>query len=437
MSDMSGLARLDLRANDADLREVLAASPPSGDDASALVREIVAAVRAEGDAGVRRFTERFDGVALDELRVAPEELKDALEGVEGEFRAALEFARERITAYHDAQREVPVAVDDGGMHVRDVVIPVDRAGLYVPGGRAAYPSTVLMTAIPAQVAGVHEIALCVPPDAGGHIPEATLAAAALVGLDEVYRVGGAQAVAAMAYGTETIRPVDVVVGPGNVYVALAKREVAGVVGTESFAGPSEVVVVADETAPAELVAADLLAQAEHGPDGAAVVVTWSDAVADEVATAVDGLLATSDRRAEVEATLTSGGRIVLVDDAEAAMAVVNMIAPEHLELMTADPEALVPLVRNSGAVFCGPWAPAVVGDYVAGVNHVLPTARSARFASALRVADFQKHVHVVSLDEDAFARVAPHVQAFAAVEGLDAHGRSVALRRPSGLEETR
>lgn len=429
--DMSGLARLDLRAFDGDLGDVLALPEPAGEGTAALVREIVAAVREQGDAAVRRLTQRFDEVELDELSVPAEELKDALERARPDFRAALDFARERITAYHEAQREVPVAIDDDGLRVRDVVVPVDRAGLYVPGGRASYPSTVLMTAIPARVAGVPEIALCVPPDSSGRVPEATLAAAALVGVEEVYRIGGAQAIAAMAYGTETIGAVDVIVGPGNVYVAQAKREVAGVVGIESFAGPSEVVVVADDTARADLVAADLLAQAEHGPDGAAVVVTWSETVADAVDAAVEHLIERADRRSEIESTLATGGRMVLVDDAEAALAVANTIAPEHLELITADPESLVPLVQNAGAVFCGPWAPAVVGDYVAGVNHVLPTARTARFASALRVADFQKHVHVVSLDEQALTRVAPHVQAFADIEGLPAHGRSVTIRAPA------
>ncbi|HEX6311909.1 MAG TPA: histidinol dehydrogenase [Acidimicrobiia bacterium] len=425
---MSGLARLDLRAFDGDLGAALALPTPAGEGAAALVREIVAAVREQGDAAVRRLTQRFNGVELAELRVPGEALKDALERLRPEVRAALAFAADRITEYHGAQTAPPVDLDHDGMHARELVVPVERAGLYVPGGRASYPSTVLMTAIPAKVAGVAEIALCVPPDGAGRVPGATLAAAALVGVDEVYRIGGAQAIAAMAYGTETIRAVDVIVGPGNVYVAEAKREVAGVVGIESFAGPSEVVVVADESARPDLVAADLMAQAEHGPDGAAAVVTWSEAVADAVAAALDELLPTATRRDEIEATLATGGRIVLVDGPEAAMAVANTIAPEHLELMTAEPDALLPLVRNAGAVFCGPWAPAAVGDYVAGVNHVLPTARTARYASALRVDDFRKHVHVVTLDADALARVAPHVQALAAVEGLDAHGRSVALR---------
>jgi histidinol dehydrogenase len=285
-----------------------------------------------------------------------------------------------------------------------------------------------MTTIPARVAGVSEIALCVPPDRTGAVPAATLAAAAVAGVDEVYRIGGAQAIGAMAFGTESVRAVDVVVGPGNAYVAAAKREVAGIVGIESLAGPSELVVVADASADPEHVAIDLLAQAEHGPDGAAVLVTWVPELADAVNEAVGRLVAESPRRVDIESTLVAGGRAVIVDGPAAALAAVNVIAPEHLELLTDDPEALVPLVRNAGAVFCGPWAPAVVGDYVAGVNHVLPTARTARFASALRVDDFRKHIHVVTLDEAALRRVGPHVRTLAGVEGLTEHERSITLR---------
>jgi histidinol dehydrogenase len=308
------------------------------------------------------------------------------------------------------------------------VVPVARAGCYAPGGRAAYPSTVLMTAVPAKVAGVPEVVLCVPPGPDGEIATPTLAAAALAGVDEVYRVGGAQAIAALAYGTQTIRPVDVVVGPGNVYVALAKREVAGRVGTDSPAGPSEVVVVADEHADAEFVAADLLAQAEHGPGGAAVLVTWHAPLVAGVEAALARRLDAAPRRREIEATLHTGGRAILVQDAEAALEVANVVAPEHLELLTSDADALVPLVRNAGAVFCGPWTPAVLGDYLAGVNHVLPTARTARFASALRVDTFRKHVHVVRADEAALRRLAPDVTALAEAEGLLEHARAVALR---------
>jgi histidinol dehydrogenase len=427
MSSFSMLSRLDLRGADANLGELTARVEDDGFAVDA-VREIVADVRARGDEALHELTERFDGCRVDDLRVPTEELQAALDDTPPEFRAALDYAREQITAYHEAQLGEDVRVERDGVLLRELVVPVDRAGLYVPGGRAAYPSTVLMTAIPARVAGVPEVALCVPPDAEGRVPAATLAAAALVGVDEVYRVGGAQAIAALAYGTKTIRPVDLVVGPGNVYVTLAKREGAGVVGIESLSGPSELVVVADGTADPTLVAADLVAQAEHGPDGAAILVTWDEAVADAVDDAVTTLVIDASRRAEVESTLASGGRVVIVDGPDEAVEAANAIAPEHLELVTADPEALVPEVRNAGAVFCGPWSPAAVGDYVAGVNHVLPTARTARFASALRVDTFRKHVHVVTFDEGALARVAPHVQAFAETEGLDAHALSVALR---------
>jgi histidinol dehydrogenase len=422
------LSRVDLRGFDGDLADVLARPPVGGDEALPAVREIIADVRQRGDEALRELTKRFDGCELEELRVPRGDLSAALATLDPAFREALEFARDQITAYHRTQVQEETRHEREGIVVREMAVPVERAGLYVPGGRAVYPSTVLMTAIPAQVAGVGEIALCVPPGPDGRVPQATLAAAALLALDEVYRVGGAQAIAAMAYGTETIRPVDVIVGPGNVYVALAKREVAGVVGIESTAGPSELVVVADEVTPADYVAVDLVAQAEHGPHGAALLVTWSEALAGEVEEAVARVVAESPRRAEVEATLEEGGRLVLVDDPEAAMAVANHVAPEHLQLMNADPVALLPLVRNAGAVFCGHHAPAPVGDYVAGVNHVLPTARTARFSSALRVGTFTKHIHVVSLDEAALARVTPYVVAFAEVEGLPAHGLSVRLR---------
>jgi histidinol dehydrogenase len=426
------LERLDLRgvAGDAPGHDwaVALAPPPPGDEPVAAVREIVADVRTRGDAALRELTERFDGCAIDEIRVPPAEVRAALEGAAPELRAALKYAAGEIRAYHETQRPVPVDTTREGIRLREFAVPVERAGLYVPGGRAAYPSTVLMTAIPARVAGVGRLALCVPPDRDGNVPAPTLAAAALVGIDEVYRVGGAQAIAALAYGTATIAAVDVVVGPGNVYVALAKREIAGVVGIESYAGPSEVVVVADGSVRADLVAADLLAQAEHGPGGAAVLVTWLEPVADAVDEAIDKLLAEAPRRAEIEATLATGGRTVLVDGPVAALAAANAVAPEHLELMTADPESLLPLVRNAGAVFCGEWAPAVVGDYVAGVNHVLPTARTARYASALRVDTFLKHVHVVDVDASALARVAPFVRALAEAEGLAEHARSISLR---------
>ena len=423
------LQRLDLRGVRGDLAGVLPRPQVAGDEPVAAVRAILDEVRAGGDAAVRNCTERFDGVRLGDLRVPAADLDAALAAIPGPLRAALEAAAERIAAYHRATVPPEVVHHDGGIRVRELRRPVDRAGLYVPGGRASYPSTVLMTAVPARVAGVRELALCVPPDREGRVPAEVLAAAALAGVDEVWRVGGAQAVAAMAFGTESIRPVDVIVGPGNVYVSVAKREVAGLVGVPSaFAGPSEVVVVADATAPVQAAAVDVVVQAEHGPAGLAWLVTWDEAVADAVAAAVADLVAASPRRAEVESTLTDGGYAVVCDGPEQALAVANAIAPEHLELITADPESLLPLVQAAGAVFCGPWAPASVGDYVAGPSHVLPTFGSARFASALRVDDFVKHIHVVDLDRDALAAVGPHVTALAEAEGLAAHALSVRLR---------
>ena len=291
-----------------------------------------------------------------------------------------------------------------------------------------------MTAILAQVAGVGEIAVCSPPGPMCCASAAVLAAAAVAGVAEVYAVGGAQAIAAMAYGTESLRSVDVIVGPGNLYVATAQRLVAeeGVVGVPSaFAGPSEVVVVADGSAPAEYAALDLVVQAEHGPDGLAWLVCWSEDVAAAVESAVESFVAVSPRRGEVTATLEHGGWSVLVDGPLQAMGVCNVVAPEHLELITSDPEALVPLVSSAGAVFCGPFAPASVGDYLAGPSHVLPTARSARFSSALGTLDFLKRVHVVSVGHDSLAQVATHVAALARAEGLAAHAESVLCRTES------
>jgi histidinol dehydrogenase len=288
-----------------------------------------------------------------------------------------------------------------------------------------------MTALPARVAGVPEVVLCSPPGADGRVDAGILAAASLAGVDEVYRVGGAQAIAAMAYGTESIRAVDTIVGPGNIYVSVAKREVAGEVGVPSaFAGPSEVVVIADDTVPPSFAAIDIIVQAEHGPDGLAWLITWSDEVADRVTAEVTRMVEESPRRDEIESTLDDGGYAVLVEDAARAIEVSNAIAPEHLELLCADAEDLVPLVRHAGAVFLGAHAPASVGDYMAGPSHVLPTYGSARFAGALRVDDFVKQVHVISLDEAGLARLAPHVAALAEAEGLPAHAESVRIRWP-------
>ena len=417
------LTRLDLRGrND----WVLPRPSAGGDSPLAAVQEILADVRDRGDLAVRELTARFDGCELASSAMSTD---GALDRIAPDLRDALEVAAANIRAYHQTQLVDEVTHERDGIVVRELRRPVDRAGCYAPGGRALYPSTVLMTAIPARVAGVGQVVLCVPPRRDGTLPDEVLAAAALAGVDEVYAIGGAQAIAAMAYGTESIRPVDVIVGPGNVYVALAKREVAGVVGVpSSFAGPSEVVVVGDGTIRPQLAAIDVVLQAEHGPDGLAWLITWDEAYADLVTAEVARIVEASPRRADIESTLHEGGYAVIVDGPEQAIEVSNAIAPEHLELLVEDPDSLLPLVKHAGAVFCGQWAPASVGDYLAGPNHVLPTFGSARFSEALRVDDFLKHVHVVSLDRAALDKVAPHVATLAEAEGLDAHAQSVRLR---------
>lgn len=425
------LTPIDLRGATGDLRKLLPELDLTEDGPTSSVREILGMVKAGGDAALRDVTERFDGTRIDDLRVDPSEVRAALELIPGDLREALEVAHANIVDYHREQLRPDIRHEKDGIVVREVRRPVDRAGLYVPGGRAPLASTVLMTAGPARVAGVGSVAMCSPPGVDGSLAPAILAAAAIAGVDEVYRVGGAQAIAAMAYGTKSIPAVDVIVGPGNRYVAIAERLVAGegAVGVPSaFTGPSEVAVVADESTPPEYAAVDLVVQAEHGPDGLAYLITWSTGAAQRIASEVERLVAESPRREEVESTLSSGGYLVLVDGPEQAMAVANAVAAEHLELLNEDPESLVPLVRNAGAVFLGPWAPASVGDYAAGPNHVLPTARSARFGSALRVDDFCKFVHLVDVERDALDRLAPHVAAIARSEGLSAHAESVLIR---------
>ncbi len=424
------LNRLDLRGRSAISAADLPRPSIAGDEPRDAVRQILDEVRTDGDEALRRFTERFDGVSLDSLRVSDDDLTAAVTALEPRLRSAMEAAIANIEAFHRHQLRPPEVIERPGMTIKAYQRPMGRAGLYVPGGRAAYPSTVLMTAVPARVAGVDEIALCVPPDRRiGGVAPSVLAAARLAGVHEVYAVGGAQAVAAMAYGTASIAPVDVIAGPGNVYVAIAKQEVAGDVGiAAAFAGPSEVVVVADRTANPTYAAIDLIVQAEHGPDGLAWLVTWDDAVAESICTAGEELLAGTVRADEVRSTLAAGGYAAIVDDEDAALAVVNAIAPEHLELQTAEPEALAGRVENAGAIFCGPLAPASIGDYVAGPSHVLPTFGSARFASALTVADFTKDHHVVTVDRVGLDQLGPHVIALAETEGLDAHAESIRLR---------
>jgi histidinol dehydrogenase len=422
------LARIDVRGTSGDLRAVLARPQTAGPDVAAAVAEIISDVRTRGATAVRELTARLDGADLADPRVDREEIAAARARISPELRAALELARDQIVAWHEAQQEREPRHVRLGIEVTELVVPIDRAGCYVPGGRAPLASSVLMTAIPARVAGVPEVLLCSPPDRSGRLHDAILAAAGIAEVDEVYAIGGAQAVAAMAFGAGAMRPVDVVVGPGNAYVVEAKRQVFGTVGIDGLAGASEVAIVADDTVDAAWVAVDLLAQAEHGPGGAVALIVWDEEVAERVELALDALLVTAARRDEAVSTLDAAGRVILVDDAARALDAANAIAPEHLELMCAAADLLVPLVRNAGAVFVGAHAPAVLGDYVAGTNHVLPTGGTARFASALRIADFQKHIHVVRADAPALARVGPAARSIAEAEGLWAHADAVRMR---------
>ena len=426
------LARLDVRDARDDLSERLGIGPraeTADPEIATRVAEIVDAVRRRGDAAVREYTQRFDGPSIDALEVPDQKIREAAGTIPPEVRDALELAAGRITEYHQVQAAVPPSVyAAAGVSVTEAIRPVDRAGLYVPGGRAAYPSTVLMTAIPARVAGVPERALCVPPDPQGRVPAVTLAAAFLTGVETVYRIGGAQAIAAMALGTASIPAVDVIVGPGNAYVDAAKRLVAGLglVGIEGPAGPSELVVLADETADPVQVALDLAAQAEHGPGGTAYVVAWSLDVLDNVADALVGYLASAPRADEIQSTLATGGRSVLVRDVEQAVAVANLVAPEHLELLVDHADDIVASIRHAGAVFID--VPTAIGDYVAGANHVLPTGRAARFASALRVDDFRTHMHVIRATPAGLDTIGPAAVTLATAEGLPAHAASVERR---------
>lgn len=397
----------------------------------ATVRAILEDVRQRGDAALFEYTAKFDGVRLEAatVRVAEAEIQAALGSLDPAVSEALSLAAERIEAFHRRQRrESWFYHEDGVGLLGQLVRPLSRVGLYVPGGSAAYPSTVLMNAIPARMAGVEELVVCTPVGRDGAIPPAVLAAASLAGIHEIYRVGGAQAVAALAFGTESIRPVDKIVGPGNIYVATAKRLVFGVVGIDLVAGPSEVLVVADGTVPASWVAADLLAQAEHDPLASAVCVTPSGELAEAVRSEVTKQLATLPRASLAGRALDAFGAVIIVEDLAAAVALANTFAPEHLELLVADPWNLLPRVKNAGAVFLGAYTPEVAGDYLAGPNHVLPTGGTARFSSPLSVEDFQKRCSLLSLDPEALRRWREPITRLARLEGLEAHARSLTIR---------
>lgn len=400
------------------------------EDVSRDVAAILKRVRAEGDAALADYTSRFDRHDLEASgwAVTPAECRAALDGISSELRDALELAAARITAYHEKQKpQDSDGTDSAGVRLGARWRPVDAAGLYVPGGRAAYPSSLLMNFIPAKVAGVSRIAM-VTPTPNGVINPLVLAAASIVGIEEIWRVGGAQAVAALAYGTDRIKPVDVVTGPGNAWVAEAKRQLYGVVGIDMVAGPSEIVVVADGKNDPDWIAADLLSQSEHDPTSQSILFTDNAVFADAVAAAVERRLPFLSTQAVATTSWAANGAIILVRDLEEAMPLVNGLAAEHLELAVEDPEILFAQVRHAGSVFLGRLTPEAVGDYVAGPNHVLPTGRRARFSSGLSVLDFMKRTSFLSLDQAAIDAIGPAAVALAEAEGLPAHAASVAVR---------
>lgn len=400
---------------------------------NASVKQIIDDVRQEGDAAIFRYTEAYDRVSVraSGLRVAESELQAAYEQVDAKYLAALREAAANIRDFHERQkRETWVDLREDGTMVGQLVRPLKRVGVYVPGGSAAYPSSVLMNVIPAQVAGVSEIVMVTPPATGGveGINPAVLVAAAEAGVKEIYRVGGAQAVAALAYGTETIAPVDKIVGPGNIYVALAKRYVFGAVDIDSIAGPSEIVVLADDTADPQYVAADLLSQAEHDAMASAVLVTASRKLAEAVQAEVASQLATLPRRSIAAQSIEDYGAILLVDDMAEGIDVVNRLAPEHLEVMTASPLDLVGRIENAGAIFLGSYSSEPVGDYFAGPNHILPTNGTARFSSPLNVDDFVKKSSLIYYSKEALLANGDAIMTLARHEGLEAHARAIEVR---------
>jgi histidinol dehydrogenase len=424
--------RLDTRSADfgQKFRAFLDTKRETAADVEAAVRAIVADVAARGDRALKEYTLKFDRLDLDRVRlkVTPEEIDAAEKACSREALAALETARDRIEVYH--RRQVPKDdrfTDALGVELGSRWTAIEAVGLYVPGGTAAYPSSVLMNAVPAKVAGVPRVAMVVPAP-GGELNPLVLAAAKLAGVDEIFRVGGAQAIAALAYGTQSIAPVAKIVGPGNAYVAAAKRLVFGKVGIDMIAGPSEVLIIADKEGNPDWIAADLLAQAEHDVSAQAILITDDASLADATESAIASQLAQLPRGKVAAASWRDFGAVILVRNLDEALPLVDAIAPEHLEITAADAEGLVGRIRNAGAIFIGAYTPEAIGDYVAGSNHVLPTARSARFSSGLGVLDFMKRTSILKCGPEQLRALGEAAITLGTAEGLDAHARSVAIR---------
>jgi histidinol dehydrogenase len=430
------MRRIEIEGEDELGSELLARSGGVDPEILSVASRIVEDVRLRGDEALRDYTMQFDRADVPALRVTTAEIESAVASVPEEFRDAIAIAAASIEEFHE--RQVPrssFSTREGGVLVGQKITPIRRVGIYVPGGRACYPSSVLMNAIPAVVAGVDEIAMVVPPREDGTVDPYTLAAAAEAGVSEIYKVGGAQAIAALAYGTASIPKVDKITGPGNAYVTAAKKLVLGQVGIDMLAGPSEVLVLADETAEPSFIAIDLMAQAEHDPRASAFLVTTDPTLPDEVEEALEVLLEDAPRADIIRRSLRDNGLIIVVPDVRVALDVANAIAPEHLEVQMSDPLELLGSIRNAGAIFLGPWTPESVGDYVAGPNHVLPTGGTSRFSSPLSVDDFVRKSSVISYSREALEADGATVMTIAMAEGLAAHADAVALRLGISAED--
>ena len=398
-------------------------------DVSGVVREIVEKVKNEGDSALYYYAEKFDKAKLTSLRVTEEEIREAVASVEPKFIEILKSAAENIRIFHEKQKSDGFEIKkENGIIIGQKVIPVDRAGLYVPGGTAAYPSTVLMDAIPAKIAGCGRVVMVTPPGKDGKVNPVILAAAYVAGVDEIYKVGGAQAVAALAYGTESVPKTDKIVGPGNAYVAEAKRQLYGTVSIDMIAGPSEIMVIADGKNRAKDIAADLLSQAEHDSMASAVLVTDSEEFAYAVSEELEKQIPMLERAEIARASIDTYGKIIITNSLEAAVEVANEIAPEHLEICVDEPFKYLEKVRHAGSVFLGRYCPEALGDYYAGTNHTLPTSGTAKFSSPLSVDDFVKKTQYIYYDKEALSEVARDVEYFAAKEGLTAHAKSAVVR---------
>lgn len=413
---------------DFDINKILSREIQSYGEYEESVRQIVADVMTGGDAAVKKYTRKFDGVSVDGLAVSGAEIDEAFASVSPRFLEVVKKSAENIAEFHSKQKKSGFEINRDGVTLGQKYTAVEKAGLYVPGGTASYPSTVLMNAVPAKIAGVGEIIMCTPPSKNGKVRAEILAAAKIAGVDRIYKCGGAQAIAAMAYGTESIPKVYKIVGPGNIFVALAKKLVFGTVSIDMIAGPSEILVVADGKADARHVAADMLSQAEHDKLASAVLVTDSAVLAKDVAAEIDRQLETLPRREIASASIENNGKIIVTDSIERAVEVANAIAPEHLEMCVENPRAWLDKIKNAGSVFLGGYTPEALGDYYAGPNHTLPTGGSAKFSSPLSVDDFVKKTQYIMYSAEALEKAAADVEYFAESEGLDGHARSVKIR---------